>query len=85
MDKEPKELFFLPGGLASFTDTEIEDLFSVPPAERTAILKRILKDKEHAYLGQTDKTAPELAVDLIKKGVKAKSYGGTKNATRKPV
>ena len=55
----------------------LEKVYSVPVNEREALLIALLKEKgrlEEAYLGHTDKTGPELATELIKKGIKAKSY-----------
>lgn len=53
----------------------LEELFSLPMEKRLEYLLKKAEEKKAAYLGQTDKTAPELATELIKKGVKAKSYG----------
>ena len=52
----------------------LEAVFSVPVPEREALLMKLLKDPAKAFLGTTDKTAPELAVEFIKKGVNARSY-----------
>lgn len=41
---------------------------------REKILRDLLKERKAEYMGQTNKTAPELATELIKKGIRAKSY-----------
>ncbi len=53
---------------------ELEKLFSLPVDERQAYLSKLHKQKKTEFLGVTDKTAPELSVEFIKKGVRAKSY-----------
>jgi hypothetical protein len=52
----------------------VEQLFSVSVAEREALLIRLAKENKAAYLGHTDKSAPELATECIKKGIKAQSF-----------
>ncbi len=67
--------------LNSETQLELlEQMFKLPPEEREAFLNKAVKDKKAVYLGSTDKSAPELATEFIKKGVRAKSYvkGGDK-------
>lgn len=48
---------------------------AVTEAQKTDILVQLMKEKKAEYIGDTDKTGPELAIELIKKGVKAKSIG----------
>ena len=50
-------------------DTKAETL-----EEKNKILVDLMQEKKIAYLGETDKTAPELATEMIKKGIKARSY-----------
>lgn len=61
----------------------LEAIFSVPVNEREALLVKLLKDPSKAYLGTTDKSGPELAIEMIKKGVRAKSYGNEKRPKEK--
>lgn len=61
-------------GLFLMTLDIAEQVFSVPIAEREALLLKLLEEKKAQFIGTTDKTAPELATDLIKSGVKARSY-----------
>lgn len=61
-------------GLVLVTLDMVEQLYSLPVEEREAALAKMVKERKAQYLGHTDKTAPELAVDLIKHGVKTKSY-----------
>ncbi len=42
--------------------------------EKNRILVDLMQEKKIAYLGETEKTAPELATEMIKKGIKAKSF-----------
>lgn len=51
-----------------------ERLYSVPVSEREALLLQMVKDHEAQYIGSTDKSNPELATELIKSGIRAKSY-----------
>ncbi len=51
-----------------------EQIFSVPVEEREALLLKLTAQNKAEFLGSTDKTGPELATELIKKGVRAKSY-----------
>jgi hypothetical protein len=48
--------------------------------QKTVILIELLKEQKATYIGNTDKSAPELATELIKKGVRARSY--TKKAAK---
>jgi hypothetical protein len=41
--------------------------------EKNKILVDLMQEKKIVYLGQTEKSCPELATELIKKGVNAKS------------
>ncbi len=51
-----------------------EQLFSVPVEEREALLLKLFKENKTEYLGSTDKSTPELATELIKKGINAQSF-----------
>lgn len=61
-----------------------EKLFSVPVEQREALLVQMAKDHEAEFLGVTDKAAPEIATDLIKAGIKAKSFVKGKALTESP-
>lgn len=62
----------------------LEAVFKLPPEQREEFLLKALKDKKAVYLGSTTKSAPELASECIKRGIKAKSYihGGENHAKR---
>lgn len=60
-----------------------EKLFSVPVEERDALLIQMAKEQKAEFLGNTDLTGPELATDLIKQGVKARSYTSGKKGLDK--
>jgi hypothetical protein len=49
-------------------------MFDLPPAERTDFLFKAVAAGKGQILGVTDMTGPELAIELIKKGINAKSY-----------
>jgi hypothetical protein len=50
----------------------LEQLFSIPVEDR---LQWLIDHADRVEcIGKTDKSAPELAVEFIKKGIKAKSY-----------
>ncbi len=61
-----------------------EKIFSVPIEEREALLRQMAQDNKAEYIGHTDKSGPELATELIKKGVKAQSFGHAAN-NKKPL
>ncbi len=61
-------------GLFLITLEIMEQIYSVPVEQREALLLKLAKEHKAEFLGSTDKTAPELATELIKKGVRAKSY-----------
>lgn len=42
--------------------------------DKNRILVELLAENKIAYLGETNKSVPELAIEFIKKGIKAKSY-----------
>lgn len=42
--------------------------------ERNAVLLELMSECKIKYLGHTEKTCPELATEMIKNGVRAKSY-----------
>lgn len=42
--------------------------------EKNRVLVDLMQEKKISYLGETEKTCPELATELIKKGIKARSY-----------
>lgn len=76
--KQTRNVFLLPGNEDKWKI--LEEAFNLPPEEREAYLINKLKEKKVEYLGYTDKTAPELATDCIKKGIRAKSFvKGTKS------
>lgn len=52
----------------------MEQVYSVPIDEREALLSKLVAEGKGTHLGTTNKTAPELATDMIKQGVKARSY-----------
>lgn len=52
----------------------LEKVFSLPVEERMAYLMKQVEDKKADFLGYTDRSLPELATELIKKGVKARSF-----------
>jgi hypothetical protein len=52
----------------------LEELFSLPPDKRLEWMIKNAQEKKIGLLGHTDKTGPEIATELIKRGVKAKSY-----------
>lgn len=64
-------------------DLEIlEKVYSVPVNEREALLVKLLQERgllQSNYLGHTTKTAPEIATECIKKGIRAKSYNNNIN------
>ena len=41
---------------------------------KNKILVDLLAEKRITYIGSTEKNAPELATEFIKRGIKAKSY-----------
>ncbi len=57
----------------------MEKVFSVPVEEREALLLKLTTEHQATYLGHTDKTAPELATECLKAGIKAKSYVSGRN------
>lgn len=57
----------------------LEKMFSIPIEKRMEWLAIELEKKRVTYLGSTDKSAPELATEFIKRGVKAKSIVGGKS------
>lgn len=59
-----------------------EKLYSVPVEQREALLAQMVKDHNAQFLGVTDKTEPELAIDCIKAGIRAKSYVSKKSLTK---
>lgn len=52
----------------------LEEMFKLPVEEREAFLMKAVEEKKAVYLGATDKSAPELATEFIKHGIRAKSY-----------
>lgn len=77
-DIDPKSARSLPSashGLFLVTLEIMEQVYSVPVSQREALLIKLMKEKKAEYLGHTDKTGPEIAIELIKKGVKAKALG----------
>ncbi len=61
----------------------LEALFSLPVEKRMEWLLQQAEKKRVLHLGTTDKTAPELATECIKKGIKAKSYVAPKKTLTK--
>lgn len=57
----------------------MEQVYSVPVEQRMSLLLKLTKEKKAKFLGTTDKTAPELATEFIKKGVKAQSFVAGRN------
>ena len=53
----------------------LEEMFSLPPDQRLEWLKKHLVKGQIKPLGSTSKSMPEIAIELIKKGIKAKSIG----------
>ncbi len=51
-----------------------EEMWKLPPNDRTAFLHQKVSEGKGEILGYTDKSAPELATELIKKGIKTRSY-----------
>ena len=47
---------------------------AVTVEQKNAVLLKLMQEKKAEMLGTTDKTAPELATEFIKKGINAKSY-----------
>lgn len=43
--------------------------------EKNMVLMELFAEKKATYVGHTNKSGPELAVELIKKGIKAQSIG----------
>ncbi len=58
----------------------IEEAFKLPVEERSAFLIKKMKEGKASCLGSTEKSAPELATECIKKGLKVKSYGNPKSS-----
>lgn len=73
------DIFLLPEGEDKWK--LLEECFSIPVEKRMEWLIKNLEAKKVQHLGQTDKSAPELAVSFLVKGIRAKSYiNGSKNA-----
>lgn len=70
-------------GLFLALDLDIlEQIYSVPVDQREALLIKLTQEKKAEFIGTTDLTGPEIATELIKKGVKAKSYGHHKRSDK---
>ena len=52
----------------------IEEAFSLPVEERYAFILKKAAEKKAEYLGSTEKSIPELSIEMIKKGLKPRSY-----------
>jgi len=52
----------------------LEECFSLPVEQRLEWLAKQVEKRKAEHLGTTDKSIPELAIDLIKKGVRVKTY-----------
>jgi len=66
------DLFLLPEGEDKWKI--LQEMFSIPIEKRLEWLILQMEKRKIEHLGQTDKSAPELATEFIKKGVRAKSY-----------
>lgn len=51
-----------------------EQMFKFPVEERTDCLFKMVQEVKGEILGYTEKTAPEIAIEFIKHGIKAQSY-----------
>lgn len=73
------DLFLLPEGEDKWK--LLEECFSIPVEKRMEWLIKNLEAKKVEHLGQTDISAPELAISFLIQGVRAESYGrGIKSA-----
>lgn len=65
-------------GLVMFNSDDqwdiIEAIYALPLDQREAFLAKRVEEKKAVFLGVTDKTIPELAIEAIKKGFNAKSF-----------
>lgn len=75
-----KDAWLLPEGDDKFKF--LEEMFSIPVEKRLEWLIKQAEAKRLEHLGTTDKSAPELATELIKKGIKAKSIGHKANTSK---
>ena len=61
--------------LPEFLIEVLEEMMKLPVDKRDEFLREQVKLGKAEYIGSTNLTAPELATEFIKKGIKAQSIG----------
>jgi len=80
MKEEPKEQKAL--FLFQNQWDELEAIFKLPIEEREQAVFNLYMKRQIECLGTTDKSVPELGIELIKKGIKVKTYVAPPNKSK---